>query len=320
MDDWQTNLKRNWLYLLTATLIAVFLWVAVSADTVAQQTIPTELVVYETDPDYVLTGTDPAIEAVSVVFTGRAGDLAALSISRPQILVTIGTVETDSIDFALTPSMVKGRGNRELVDVRAVSVRPDRLRLHFQPKIEKLVRVVPQIELTLASGFVLSDSTRAEPGAVRISGPAAAVAAIDSILTRLVVRERLRESISEEVPLELTDPTGQLDLSSTSVRVSVRVEPVDEAVFIGVPVVVSGASPADVRDVRVEPSLVDVRIRGPRSAVALVRAEALRALVVLSSPADLGSLLPIEIPQPSPFIQVTIDPDSARVERVEGTI
>jgi len=317
MDDWQTNLKRNWLYLLTATLIAVFLWVAVSADTVAQQTIPTELVVYETDPDYVLTGTDPAIEAVSVVFTGRAGDLAALSISRPQILVTIGTVETDSIDFALTPSMVKGRGNRELVDVRAVSVRPDRLRLHFQPRIEKLVSVVPQVDLTFANGFVQADSTRAEPGAVRISGPEAAVAAIDSILTRLVLRERLRESISEEVPLELTDPTGQLDLSSTSVRVSVPVEPVDEEVFIGVPVVVSGVLSADVR---VEPSLVDVRIRGPRSAVALVRAEALRPLVVLSGPADFGSLLPIEIPPPSPFLQVTIDPDSARVERVEGTI
>ncbi len=317
MDDWQTNLKRNWLYLLTATAIAVFLWVAVSADTVAQQTIPTELVVYETDPDYVLTGTDPAIEAVSVVFTGRAGDLAALSISRPQILVTIGTVETDSIDFALTPSMVKGRGNRELVDVRAVSVRPDRLRLHFQPKIEKLVSVVPQVEFTLASGFVQADSTRAEPGAVRISGPEAAVAAIDSVLTRLVVRKRLRESISEEVPLELTDPTGQVDMSSTSVRVSVPVEPVDEQVFIGVPVVVSGAPSADFR---VEPSLVDVRIRGPRSAVASVRAEALRALVVLSGPADFGRLLPIAIPPLSPFIQVTIDPDSARVERVEGTI
>jgi len=317
MDDWQTNLKRNWIYMLTGTLIAVFLWVAVSADTVAQQTIPTELVVYETDPDYVLTGTEPAIEAVSVVFTGRAGDLAALSVSRPQILVTIGTVETDSIDFALTPSMVRGRGNRELVDVRAVSVRPDRLRLYFQSRIEKLVSVVPEVNLTFANGFMRSDSTRADPSAVRISGPEAAVDAIDSILTRLVVRERLRESISEDVPLELTDPTGQVDLSLTSVRVSVPVEPVAEEVFIGVPVVVSGAPSADVR---VEPSLVDVRIRGPRSAVAAVRAEALRPLVVVLGPADFGRLLPIEILPPSPFIDVTIDPDSARVERIEGTI
>jgi YbbR domain-containing protein len=180
-----------------------------------------------------------------------------------------------------------------------------------------LVSVVPQVNLTFASGFVQADSTRAEPGAVRITGPAAAVDAIDSILTRLVVRERLRESISEEVPLELTDPAGQLELSSTSVRLSVPVEPIDEEVFIGVPVVVRGAPAADVR---VEPSLVDIRIRGPMSAVASVRAEALRALVVLSSPADYGSLLPIEIPPLSPFIQVTIDPDSARVERIEGDL
>jgi hypothetical protein len=316
MDNWQSNVKRNWLYMLTATLIAVFLWVAVSADTVAQQTIPTELVVYETDPDFVLTRTDPAIEEVSVVFTGRAGDLAALSVSRPQILVTVGTVETDSIDLALTPSMVRGRGNRELVDVRAISVRPDRLRLFFQPRIEKLVSVVPEIRLTFADGFVQADSIRAEPSAVRISGPETAVAAIDSILTRLIARERVNESISEEVALEPVDPTGQVDLSLTRVRVSVPVEPVGEEVFIGVPVVVSGVSSSDVR---VEPSLVDVRIRGPRSAVTAVRAEALRAVVIVSGPSDFGRLRPIEIPPLSPFIQVTIDPDSVRVERIERT-
>jgi YbbR domain-containing protein len=315
MDDWRRNIKRNWLYMLTGALISVFLWVAVSADTVAQQTIPTELVVYATDPGFVLTETDPSIEEVSVLFTGRAGDLAALSVSRPQILVTIDRVESDSIDVALTPGMVKGRGNRELIDVRAVSVRPDGLRLHFQPRIEKLVSVVPMVNLTFANGFAQADSIRAEPGAVQVSGPEAAVADIDSVVTRLVDRERLRESISVEVPLELDDPTGQVELSSTSVRVSVAVEPRDEQVFIGVPVVVVGAGR---ENFRVEPSLVDVRISGPMSAVQSIRSEALTPLIEMTGAADFGTLLPILLSPPGPFMRVTIDPDSARVERVES--
>ena len=34
MSEWRSILKINWPYMMTATLIAVFLWVAVSADTV----------------------------------------------------------------------------------------------------------------------------------------------------------------------------------------------------------------------------------------------------------------------------------------------
>ncbi len=313
MDEWRTTVRRNWLYMLTATLLAVLLWVAVSADTVAQRTIPTDLVVYATDPAYVLTELEPPIQAVSVVFTGRQGDLSALSVSRPQILVSTDSVESPLWDVELTPDMVTGRGGRELVDVRAVSVRPGRLRLHFERRAQKVVPVVPRVSLIMASGFVQADSLRVDPPAVQVSGPEAKVENIDSVVTVPVVRERLRESISVEIPLEQPDPAGQVELSSSSVRVTVAVEPRAEQVFFGVPVAVRGADRADVV---IEPSLVDVRISGPRSAVESVRSEMLTPLVVLRGPAD-GSLLPIQLPPLGPFIQVVIDPDSARVELVE---
>ena len=72
-------------------------------------------------------------------------------------------------------------------------------------------------------------------------------------------------------------------------------------------------SAADVEGLRVEPSLVDVRLSGPRSAVEAVRPEALTPRVEVGGPADLGRLLPILLPPPTPFISVVVDPDSARV-------
>jgi hypothetical protein len=315
MADWHANLRRNWLYMVTGTLLSVFLWVAVSANEVGQQTIPADLVIIVTDPGYVLTQREPAIQSASVVFTGRKGDLASLSVSRPQILVTIDSVQSLLLDIPLTPAMVTGRGGRELGEVRAASVRPDRIRLHFQPRAQKVVPIVARLRVRPAEGFTLAESVRVEPAVVQVAGPETAVARIDSVLTAPIVREPLRGSLSVEVPLEQPDPSGLVELSSSKVRVTMEIEPVAERVFPGVPVSVGGA---DAVAVRVEPSLVDVRISGPRSAVESVRPEALSPRVELRGPGDLGILLPIVLQPPGSFLEVKIDPDSARVLRVEG--
>jgi hypothetical protein len=99
------------------------------------------------------------------------------------------------------------------------------------------------------------------------------------------------------------------------VSVTVSVEQLAERVFPGIPLVVSAA---DVEGLRVEPSLVDVRLSGPRSAVEAVRPEALSPHVEVSGPADLGRLLPIILRPPTPFINVIVDPDSARVVAESG--
>ncbi|NIR45172.1 MAG: hypothetical protein GWN99_12380 [Gemmatimonadetes bacterium] len=315
MSDVRTTLKQNWPYMTTALLISVFLWIAVSADTVEQRAIDTDVVFILDDPRYVLTETEPATDLASVVFTGKAGDLAALAASRPQIVVPIDTVEGPVREITLEPEMVRSRGGFELLDVRPVSVRPDDFVLHFQPRARKVVQVVPRVHVTLAEGYVISDSVRAEPGAVAVEGPESAVEAIDSVITVPVVRERLRETISVEVRLEVPGSSGQVELSSPSVRVTVPVEPRTERIFRGIPV---GVSDASTPGLRAQPSLVDVRITGPRSAVESLRSEQLSPRVRLQGPQDLGRPLPIIMPPPAPFLTVEVDPDSVRVVRERG--
>jgi hypothetical protein len=206
--------------------------------------------------------------------------------------------------------MVVGRGGRDLGDVRAVTVNPRSLRLRFEPKGETTARVVPRLKITMASGFVASDSVRVEPRFVNVVGPAPSVAEIDSVFTVPIVREQVSESISLTVPLEQPPPRGLLSLSTPSVSVSLQVEPRIERVFPDIPLSLSGTSGPDLR---LSPSVVEVRISGPRSAVESVQAEALLPWVELGNEDDYGKLLPILLPAPRPFIEITIDPDSARV-------
>lgn len=311
MADWRTTLKRNWQYMLTAMLLSVFLWVAVSADRVAERPYSADLLILNSDRRWVETQREPDTEELTVDFTGRSGDLALLVAARPQVIVTIDSIDSNVIEVRLTPDMVLGRGGRELDGVRAIRVRPDRLLLHFEPSRQSVVRVAPNLgRLTLADGHVLADTPRAEPAMVAIEGPENTVAGIDSIFTAPVPGNRLRETTSFEVPLVTPDPGGLVVLSPTSVRVTVPVEPRAERVFPGIPLSVSAG---DVSGVRVEPSLVDIRISGPQSAVDAVRAEALSPHLEFAGPADYGRALPIILPAPAPFLQVDVEPDSARV-------
>ena len=303
--------KRNWLFMLTGLLISVFLWLAVSADTVGQQTLLAELVIVNADRRFVITGQEPATREVSVVFTGRAGDLALLSISRPQLVVAIDSVNAPSREIALEPSLVRGRGGRDLGDVRAVSVRPERLTLRFERRATKVVPVVPIVRIQPAAGYVLADSPRADPSAVAVEGPEASVVLIDSVLTLPITEDNVRQSRDIPVPLE-NPPDSLVAFLLQSVRITVAVEPKTERVFPGIPVGMSGGAASGLR---VEPSLVDVRISGPRSRVDAVRPEDLSPEVIVRGPAEIDRPLPISLEGLDPFLVAAFEPDSARAVR-----
>ena len=306
--------RRNWLYMLTGLLISVFLWLAVSADTVAQQTLLAELVVVNADRRFVITEQEPPTREVSVVFTGRAGDLALLSISRPQVVVTIDSVNAPTRVISLEPSLVRGRGGRDLGDVRAVSVRPDHITLRFERRATKVVPVVPIVRVRPAEGYVFADSPRAERSAVAVEGPEASVALIDSAFTVPVSEDNVRQSRNIEAPLESPSDTLVTFLSA-SVRITISVEPKSERIFPGIPVGLTGGA---VSELRVEPSLVDVRISGPRSRVEAVRPEDLRPEITLRGTAEIGQPLPIRLSGLNPFLEATFEPDSARAVRGAG--
>jgi hypothetical protein len=140
---------------------------------------------------------------------------------------------------------------------------------------------------------------------------------IDTVFTVLYERDRVRQSVNIDLPLNTVEYDSLVAFSLPRVRVTVPIEAREERTFPGVPVRLSGA---DAGEIRIEPSLVDVRIVGPPSRVVAVRAEDLSPEVRFRGSADIGQLLPISLSVPDPFLVVTIEPDSARVVAVgEGS-
>lgn len=313
MANWRKTVERNWLYMLAATLLSVLLWVGVSADTVSQRWIPADLVIINGDRRYIQTGQEPETETVDVLFTGREGAMLALSVARPQVYISLDSIESTTYEIDLDPRMVTGRGGRELGDVRAVGIRPDMVRLLFERRAQKVVPVVPNVILSFAEGYMLADSVRVKPGVVAIEGPASEIEPLDSVPTVPIRRQRLSESIDVEVLLAIPDSLSYVESSSNTVNVTVAVEQRAERVFPGVPLSVENG---ELGEYRVQPSLVDIRLVGPQGAVAAVRPESLTPVVRL--PSDTASVVPIVLESPGPFIRVELMPDSAEISGVEG--
>lgn len=315
MAGWRTPFKRNWIYMIAATILSVMLWVAVSADTINQKFLTADLIIVNSDRRFIQTGLDPARGTIDVLFTGREGAMLALQVARPRVVIRLDSIVSRTVEVDIDPNMVVGRGDRELGDVRAMSVRPSRVRIQFEPRAQKVVPVIPNLVFTFAEGFMLADSVRVQPGVVAIEGPESEVDPIESVRTVPINRQRLSQSLETEVPLEPPTESGLVELSSPAVTVSVVVEPRIQRIFPGIPV---GASGVDINSVRVEPSLVDVRLIGPQSAVEAVRPGSLTPRVQISADADYGRSLPIVLLPPALFLQVELEPDSAKVSRLDG--
>lgn len=312
MADWRSTLRQNWPYMVTAVLVSLFLWVGVSADKVQQEAVSADLIVINNDREYVLTRREPAMDVVTVAFRGSAFDIGRLDISRPQIIVPIDSVASPVMEMTLSPNLVRARSGRELTAVQAVDVEPDRITLYFQPRVQKVVRVVPDLRLQLAEGFALGGPVTVEPQTIAIAGPDSAVAATDSIMTAPISRNDVRSSIDAEVPVG-RPPGGQLlEMSESNVRVRVPVEPVIERIVENIAVLVPGIGDGEYT---VRPPVVEVSLMGPRSLVESIDREALEARIDFRDEGDYGRPLEVRVTPPDPRIDVSVRPDSVRVIR-----
>ena len=317
MNEWRDTFQRNWVYMVAATLLSVLLWVAVNADTVKKEVVPADLVVVNGDRRFVLTARDPETSTVDVLFSGRTGDIVPLlSLARPRVVVTIDSVESRTVKVPLRADMVRARDGDDLTDVRALSVvQPDTLSLHFEPRLQKVVRVVPRLRLSTADGFMVADSVRVRPGAVDVEGPESVVAQIDSLLTPSVMREKLRASLRLEVPLERPDATG-LELSRSTIEVIIPVDERVERIITDVRVIVEGGRGM----MGADPAAVALRVVGPRRFVEEATPELFHAVVRVDDGARPGDRVPIAVRNAPPFTQVSIEPDSVKLVASRSTV
>lgn len=93
----------------------------------------------------------------------------------------------------------------------------------FQFKKEKVIKVVPNLEISYAVGYSADDPVKLSPDSVKVSGPANIIDSIKSVSTRSLKLSKVNKDLDGEVEID-TSGYGKLSFYENSVRYSQEVE------------------------------------------------------------------------------------------------
>jgi len=282
------KLTENWKLKTLAFSIAVLLWVVVSAEQVTTNWIPVPVDVQVEDPYYRAEVREPA--EVEVRFQGAGRDLIQVAVDRPPLRLVIPEVTAETGVYQINARMVQLSGQ---TTVSALDVRPSTVRVAFSRLDARNVPVRARITDALGPDWAIVDSVIVQPAQVRVTGPAPRLAEVVEIYTVPFELTPGDTVFQRAVPLD-TAGLGDLDLASSSVTVSGRVDQVVSRTVQNVPVDVGPGF-------TVTPDHVDVVLRGPRRSVFAIQPATLRVAIAISA-------IPEQIPPEGISVPLRLEP------------
>lgn len=196
-------------------------------------------------------------ETVGVLVFGTGKDLLRVGASDFALRLRPSSVHgPQTQSYTLTPDLVEILTS---VPVRVEQIlAPAEITVALEPLVQKEVPVRLTMALVIADSYTQVGSPIVDPSSILVSGPESIVNALDTVGTDSLVQEQVRGDVDLRLALQ-ADPDGLLRLSRSDVRVRVDVQELAEYPVPGVPVSVRNASG---REVAVEPSRVQVKVRG----------------------------------------------------------
>ena len=307
--DWRAALVENWPYKIAALVLAVLLWLNVSAEQGEEFGLPTAVQVEVRDTAWVAVEVSP--NRVTTTFRGQRG---LFQLQDPVIRHVIDSVSGPAMEIELSPRMVRGF-DREM-NLSAVSVRPQTVEVRLEPRVTRRLPVEPRLEMSGGSGYAVLRPVLLQPDSVTVRGPESEVTSLSGFPTEQASLEDLRRTVTRE--LQLQPPAGLENLRWEPVTILATVE-VDSLVERSLrrPLAIRGAAAAGAE---VTPDSVTVRLRGPSSRVRQLEPTGVSAHVRVDSLPGGDDTLPVRV-EVARGEQVTAvaEPARARVRaRAEG--
>lgn len=224
-------LTDNWALKLAALSLAILLWLAVTANEPERanfRNIPVQVDLR--DPDWRLEKVDP--EAVTVTVQGPRGELMDLSGDPPRIVLPVERVN-DTVETQVVPLqwVQLPTGVRE---TRVLRMRPDTIRLHYQPLETRTLPVRVRTRGDLPRGYSLSLPINTDPSSIEVRGPTGVLADLDSVPLFPIDLSGLRSTTSVPVTIDTTE-LDLLNFEPLEVNVVLRVVPTDSIQLDSVP-------------------------------------------------------------------------------------
>lgn len=302
--DWRSALTRNWPYKVASLVLALLLWLNVTAEEGGEFSLRTEVRVEVADSGWVATTVRPRY--VETVFRGPRGILYPANL--PYVRQVIDSVTADEMRLELSPRMVEGLDGE--MKLNPVAVRPQTVEVLLEPRVERKVAVAPRLTLDAAEGFAVVPPVVLQPESVTVRGPESEIAALDSVRTEPASLEDLRRTVTRELQLVPPSDSGRIGLSPTTILATVEVDTAAERT-VAVPLEVEGTAGP-----RVETSTdsVLVQLQGAAGLLQRITVGSVHARVVVDSvpPAEASLPVEVELPAGSP-LRALADPQRVTV-------
>ncbi len=269
-----SRLFHNWRLKLSALGLSLFLWAVVQSEPSNREAFSTVPVRVEVLDTAWTMSAPPSPSSVEVRVGGVAREVLRLAREGTTLRVPITAVGSNDTVVSVRREWVEAS---QRPGVTVESVFPATIALSFERAATRMIPVAPRVRGSLPDGMALGAALLPNPQFVRIRGPESRVMGLDSIpLVPLDLG-----SIPEGGTFTIAVDTAGLAGSSVvppAVSVSVRAEDVVDRVLLDVSVRVDSTAaplpaPADdtaagSAEIVLEPSLVELRLSGPRSLVA----------------------------------------------------
>jgi YbbR domain-containing protein len=257
---------------LMAVLLAAALWFTVAGEHEVERTMRVPLDFGNKPPLMEIVGEPPTTVDVRVL-----GSSAVLSRMEPGEVVAVldlSTARPGSRLFNLRAENV-----RTPYGVNVLQVTPSTISLELERSARRMLKVVPAVEGEPAPGFVIGPVTT-DPGQVEVIGPESHIKDLTSATTEPVLVAGAREAVEDVVTVGVSDSTVRLiTAQDATVKVEILPAPIERELS-GVPI--RWRNLGQGLTARVQPSWVDVVVRGRPDAVEAMRAESVSAFVDLA--------------------------------------
>jgi len=199
---------------LLSLVLGVLLWLLVSGETTVERGLRVPLELQQMPQGLELQSELPPL--VDVRVRGGSTTLSRMSAGDIVAVMDVHTARVGQRLFQLTPDQV-----RAPFGVQVLQVSPASIPMVFERTATKQVRVVPSIEGTPASGFVVG-TWSVDPATVEVIGPSSAVESVKEATTEPVSVAGAREAVNDKVTVGFLNPTLRVkDPRPASVRVEI---------------------------------------------------------------------------------------------------
>lgn len=109
------------------------------------------------------------------------------------------------------------------IDFENSRIIQEEISIPFQFKKEKMLKVIPKIEINYAVGYSADDPVELKPDSVKVSGPEKIIDTIESVTTKSISLNKVNKNIEGEVSID-TSKLGMLSFYANSVKYFQKVE------------------------------------------------------------------------------------------------